>query len=400
MIGSLCIEHAKVVTLTDILPDRTVVVEEGRIRSILPARMAPAAPVGAARIDAGGALLTPGFIDLHTHGLLDYHVLKGPDDLVGMARALPRFGVTGWLPTITPRTSRDQIETMRLLARAAAEESSGPSARVLGFHCEGPYLALAGAIESASLSRAAPGYLSALIEATRPFKAVFSVAPDLPGVLPLIEIMRSHEAIVFMPHTAATPEETETAIAAGASHATHFYDVFPTPPVTEAGVRPCGTVEAIYAHPEVSVDFILDGVHVDPVAVRMALRCKGPDKVCLITDSMVGCGKVGRFRKASGTIVEFSAPGMPARIVGKDGKPGVLDGSGLTMNRAVGNAVRFGVADLPLAVRMATANPARIIGRGDRKGQIKEGYDADLVLLDDAFDPIRTWVGGECVFER
>ena len=398
---TLFIDHAKVVTLDKVLTDTTVIVTDGRIRSVLPSSEAAKAKDAATtdHVDAKGAMLTPGFIDMHTHGLRANLVQKDPVQLTTMAKGLTEFGVTGWLPTVAPELPGVDAEYMTILAQTAAKQTPASGAQVLGFHSEGPYLTQSGSLSPECLGKADPARVRAMMKAAKPFQLIFSIAPDFEGVVPMIKIMREEGAPVFMTHTAANAEQTEAAIEAGACHATHFYDVFPAPPVTEPGVRPCGTVEAIYAHPEVTVDFILDGVHVNPIAVRMALQCKGIDHVCLITDAMVGCGTLGEF-EFSGSIAAFTEPGMPARIVGGIGTKDTLIGSGLTMNYAVRNAVKFGVADLPVAVRMATANPAHVIGVDDRKGQIAEGYDADLVLLDDKFDPLRTWVAGETVFQR
>ena len=401
MTRTLFIDHAKVVTLTKALPDTTVIVENGRIRSILPSSEAAAdkAAATAEHVDAKGAVLAPGLIDLHTHGLRDCLVQKDPDQLTRMAKGLTEFGVTGWLPTMAPELPGTDAEYMKILAAAAAKQTPASGAQILAFHSEGPYITLAGSLAPENLGTADADRVRTMIEAAKPFKVVFSVAPDFKGIVPMIKIMRAQGVPVFMTHTAANAEQTEAAIEAGVCHATHFYDVFPAPPVAEPGVRPCGALEAIYAHPDVTVDFILDGVHVNPIAVKMALQCKGIDHVCLITDAMVGCGKVGRF-EFNGSIVEFKEIGMPARNVGGAGELNGITGSGLTMNYAVRNAVKFGVAELPVAVRMGSANPARVLGIDDHKGQIAEGYDADLVLFEDNFDVRRTWVAGETVYER
>ena len=103
-------------------------------------------------------------------------------------------------------------------------------------------------------------------------------------------MMGQDDTPVFMTHTMATVDETRRAIDAGVRHATHFYDVFPSPEETDRGVRPCGAAEVVLADERVSVDFILDGVHVEAVAVQVALRCKGPVGVCLATDANVGAG--------------------------------------------------------------------------------------------------------------
>jgi len=163
-------------------------------------------------------------------------------------------------------------------------------------------------------------------------------------------------------------------------------------------VRTCGAVEAVLADPRVSVDFILDGEHVHPVAAEMALQCKGPDRVCLITDANIGAGlPPGRYRFLDAEV-RFAYEGGPARLTENSYLPGGLAGSGLTMDRALRNALRLLGVDLPQAVRMVSGNPARVLGMSDRKGQIREGFDADFVLLDEDIEVVSTWVGGECRF--
>jgi N-acetylglucosamine-6-phosphate deacetylase len=158
-------------------------------------------------------------------------------------------------------------------------------------------------------------------------------------------------------------------------------------------------VEAILADPHVSVDFILDGVHVEPVAVQMAITCKGADKVCLITDANVGAGlPPGRYQSL-GSEIEFEYEGAPARMTQNSRFPGALAGSGLTMDKAVQNAVSMLKASIPQAIRMASANPAKVM-RLKNKGQIKRGFDADIVLLDQELKVIRTWIKGKCQYHK
>jgi len=240
-----------------------------------------------------------------------------------------------------------------------------------------------------------------LIDAARPYKAVFSIAPDFEGIGQLIPVMANNNTPVFITHTKANVEQGQAAIELGVRHATHFYDVFPCPEETDAGVRPCGVVEAVLADPKVSVDFILDGEHVDPIAVKMALQCKGPDRICLITDSNVGAGlEPGRYRFNKDTEIEFKYPGGPARAPENPNYPGCLAGSGLTMDRAVRNAMDMLGVDLPMAVRMASANPAKVLGLDNCKGEIKQGYDADIILMDKNLDIMQTWIGGCCRYEK
>lgn len=198
-----------------------------------------------------------------------------------------------------------------------------------------------------------------------------------------------------MTHTAATVEQTAAAIEAGVRHATHFYDVFPVPDESDPGVRPCGAVEAVLADPRVSVDFILDGEHVAPVACRMALACKGTRGVALITDANVGAGLApGRTYRFADYGVTFAYEGGPARMAADGPVPGALAGSGLTLDAALRNAVRMLGLDLPKAVALVSSTPARILGLDHRKGHIAEGYDADLVRLDDELRVKQTWIAG------
>jgi N-acetylglucosamine-6-phosphate deacetylase len=381
---------------TLILPDglRTecgLVIREGVIERLL--EPGESAGCGTRTVDAAGGFLAPGFIDLHIHGTHRHLVDNGPADLTAMAALLPRYGVTGWLPTVCPSPPGEDAAFLRTLASAKPR-----GANVLGFHLEGPFLSITGALPKAALGSADPRRVQALMDAAGPYRAVFSISPEFKGILDLIPLMVRDGAPVFMTHTRAGVADTRAAIEAGARHATHFYDVFPVPEETDPGVRPCGAVEAILADPRVTVDFILDGVHVDPVALRMALQCKGPGGVCLVSDANVGAGlPPGRYAFGEAEV-EFTEPGGPARGTRNSPYPGCLAGSGLTLDRAVRNAFRWLGQDLPLAVRMASVNPAAVLNLETSKGRLAPGWDADLVLLSPDLDVEQTWVGGHSVY--
>ncbi|HXK61090.1 MAG TPA: amidohydrolase family protein [Acidobacteriota bacterium] len=383
-------ENATVVLPGQARPRFSVLVEDGVIQTVAP-REQLNDQVVEERIDLGGDFLAPGFIDLHIHGTGFYLVDDGPDALAGLCGLLPKYGVTGFLPTVAPRRPDEDAEFLASLANAEPD-----GARVLGFHLEGPFLTLTGALPREALGNADPRRVERLIEACRPYSAIFSVSPDFEGILELLPIMAAGGTPVFMTHTRASVQQTEAAIEAGVRHATHFYNVFPVPPEPEPGVRPCGAVEVVLADPRVSVDFILDGEHVAPVACRMALACKGIDGVALITDANVGAGLPPQRRpyRFAGYDVTFAYQGGPARM-GDDGPiPGALAGSGLTMDAALRNAIRMLGLDLWQGVAMLSATPARILGLGDRKGRIAPGFDADLVQLDADLRVKQTWIGG------
>jgi N-acetylglucosamine-6-phosphate deacetylase len=385
--SKLIIKNARVVLSDQVLENQTVFCENGKIKKIGSAAQSDES--SARIIDAKGNFLAAGFIDLHIHGVHTYLVDNGPEEVAKICNILPMYGITGYLPTVCPSPKGKDAAFLQGLS---AGHYTG--AQVLGFHLEGPFLSLTGALPPEALGNADLERVENLIRAAKPYKAIFSISPEFEDITTLIPTMAKGNTPVFMTHTKANVSQTVEAIKVGACHATHFYDVFYAPEMTDPGVRPCGAVEAILASPNVSVDFILDGVHVDPIAVKMSLQCKGSEKVCLITDANVGAGMgAGRY-KFGGTEVEIACLGAPARLV----KCGGLAGSGLTMNLAVKNAVKLLGVELPLAVKMASANPAKVL-RLENKGLIKEGFDADMVMLDDQFKVLKTIIGGQCCYE-
>jgi N-acetylglucosamine-6-phosphate deacetylase len=225
--------------------------------------------------------------------------------------------------------------------------------------------------------------------------AVMSVSPDTPNIVPVIRRLRQEKVTVFLTHTRAGTADTEAALAAGAVHATHFYDVFYAPAETEPGVRPVGAVETILADPHASVDFIADGVHVDPMAIRAAIAAKGWSGVVLITDSNIGAGlPAGVYDTPWGYRVKV-APGDAARHETKN----FLAGSALTMDRGMANLLKWLKLPPEQVWAMGTLNPARVVGLAG-KGRLETGADADLVLWDEDLTAARTWVGGQLVYEK
>ena len=243
------------------------------------------------------------------------------------------------------------------------------------------------------------GLLDEILAACRRRARVMSLSPDTPGILPVIERLRERGVVPFVTHTRATLEQARAAFAAGARHATHFYDVFPLPPERDLGVRPAGLVEFFLAEPGATVDFIADGCHVDPVVIQMAARAKGCSGVSLITDANIGAGlPAGEYPTPWGYPVKVE-PGNGARIADR-GHPffGALAGSALTMNAGMANLLRWLPFPPEQVWAMGTVNPARTAGL-ERKGQLAVGADADLVLWNEDLTPATTWVGGDMVYD-
>lgn len=373
-----------------------VLIEEGKITAINP--RPDELPAEYERIDADGSLVTPGLVDVHTHGVQNFLFERDPQELVDGVTLLSRFGTTCVLPTLYSVLKFNTLSQIELLADALAsvEQLGAP-----GFHLEGPFLAIPGAGGSTI-----PGdlvLLDELLSAGRGRVRAMSVSPDCPNILPVIEVLRDQNIATFLTHTRASAAETQAAIDAGARHATHFYNLFPAPPEIEPGVRPVGAMEALLVDPRCTVDFICDGVHVDPLAIRLALLAKSWAGVIAITDSNVGAGaKEGVYPTPWGYSVKSTQNNGVRVHDSTHPLNGQLAGSALTMDQAMSNLLGWLDGAAHEIWAMGTCNPARLIGLAD-KGVLQPGADADLVLWSQQQGRLqarRTWVRGVCVFNR
>jgi N-acetylglucosamine-6-phosphate deacetylase len=392
---TLVITDARLVTGCGVIEGACIVVEQGRIAHLGSAAGADAAALQTAkRVSAGGRLVSTGLVDIHTHGI-GSHLFEGsPEELSSGALRMAQVGTTSFLPTLYTCLTPGHLGHIERLADAArAFNERGGAARIAGFHLEGPFLALTGA---AALCRETDLVLAReLVAACGGMARVMSVSPELPGICGIIEDLTGSGVRVFLTHTAATAEDTARAIDAGARHATHFYDVFPAPAEKEPGVRQVGAQEAILATARCTVDFIADGVHVDPLAIRLASLCKGWEKVALISDSNIGTAlPPGRYETPWGFPVRVS-PDDAARI-DDPAHPeyGGLAGSSLVLARAVRNVREWFNLPFETAVAMASSTPSEVAGLGS-VGRMEVGAHADLVVWSDELAPVMVVVGGE-----
>lgn len=383
----LLIQNVRLVRPGEDIVAGDVLVHDGRIAA---AGAVPPVASAATRIDGRGRLLTPGMIDVHTHGVMHSLYEAGPDGLRAAARELGRFGVTTVLPTIVPQIRTGWLDQ---LAATVAAIPAVSEVCIPGLHIEGPFMAVGGA--ACPTLPGDLGLLEEILAACHGRVAAMSLSPDAPNIVPVIRRLRERGIVVFLTHTRANVEQTEAALDAGATHATHFYDVFYAPAETEPGARPVGAVEAILADPRASVDFIADGVHVHPTAIRAAIAAKSWRGVILITDSNIGAGlPPGVYDTPWGYPVKVS-PTDAARHATKS----FLAGSALTMDRGMQNLFRWLKLPPEQIWAMSTLNPARLLGL-TTKGRLAESAAADLVLWDDDLRPAQTWVGGVCTYAR
>ncbi len=358
--------------------ERIVVVEDGKI-----AALSVSCDAGADDrvIDCGGLFLSPGFIDIHVHGGGGYSAMSGKsEDIIAMCNAHAQFGTTSILPTTlaAPMTALYKaVEGIREAASLPCDSS------ILGVHLEGPCLApaQAGAQSPDDLKVPAETDMTPLLDVWPEGVKMMGVAPELSGALELGEKLAERGIVASIAHSNATYDQVFEAVSHGYSDVTHLYSGC-SGMIRVKSYRIPGVIEAGLNLDALTAQVIADGKHLPLTLLQLIYRCKGADKIILITDGL---------DYAAGELVEGTVyrqlNGM--ETVYEDGVMKLLSreafaGSVATMNRLVRNMCAAGVP-LHEAVRMATENPAKRIG-ADKKGRIAVGMDADLILFDDNID--------------
>jgi N-acetylglucosamine-6-phosphate deacetylase len=326
-------------------------------------------------------MIAPGFIDLQVNGFAGHDAAGGGDAIAAISAALPRTGVTAFLPTLISAP----VEVGAGFAATVAGAPS-PGARVLGAHLEGPFLnpAYRGAHERACLSEPTAERVG-LVLAARP--RLTTIAPELPGALAAIGRLRKAGVVVSAGHTGADYEQGRLAIAAGVRLGTHLYNAMPP-----THHRRPGIVLALLLDARVTVGLIADGEHVHPAICEQVARLKGSGRVALTTDQTAAAGVAAGDYLLSGHKV--ISDGIAVRL-----PDGTLAGSAAKMDELVRRMAVLPGMNAVRAVTMASAAPARVLGESGL-GRIRTGACADLVLLDADLEVRLTMVGGVVRYRR
>lgn len=353
-----------------ILPSATVWIAEGKIQRI-ESREPEGAEHDGERIDGEGLRLIPGMIDVHIHGANGYDMMDGTAiSIQEVSRACAASGCTSFLATSVSSTMEDLLNMIRSVKSVIGQEQG---ARIAGIHLEGPYLnpKRKGMQNEKYLRHPDLDEMELIFQEAGSLIKMVTIAPELPGGMELISFLKQKEVVIAVAHSDATYEEAKLAFAAGASHVTHCFN----------GMRPIhhrdpGLVVAAFEEPHVSLQAIVDHVHLHPAIVRLMHRIKGPEGMVLITDALQAMG-LGDGTYLFGGHQVTVTEGI-ARLA-----DGTLASSTVTMNEALRLTVDSGIS-MTDAVHMASTSPARILGMPN-KGKIEAGYDADLVLLDERY---------------
>lgn len=358
-------------------------IENGQIRHVWTGdEPVPADAQNLPQKDSKNALAFPGFIDLHIHGFAGFGPELGTQEaLWEMSAALARQGVTAFCPTLYCGKPNDMETLLRQLAPAAGKE---PGAKILGFHLEGPFISpqKPGVMKPQDIAPADLDVLKRLYDAADGKIASMTLAPELPGIEPVIEFCLDHGILPQAGHTNAAYDEFLTGVKRGVTHATHLFNAMS--PFTQ---RAPGASGAVLMHPEVSCEIIADGVHVHRDVVAFLRRIKPAENIVLVTDALKPTGQAGGPFIANGEQVVFDGG------VWKRKADGVIAGSALTMACGVKNLADFGYP-LPEAAQCAAANPARLM-KLPKTGKLAAGFTADITLLDDTFTPVKTFISGQ-----
>jgi N-acetylglucosamine-6-phosphate deacetylase len=379
---------ARALTSTTEIADAGILVRDGVIEAIGP-REALSLPNGVQEVSATDKTAIPGFIDVHIHGAGGHDVMEGSTEaLSAVTSMVARHGTTSIVATTVTASPDDTLRGVAGIAKyiGMQRELGDARAEVLGLHFEGPFISpqRRGVHPQEWITPPSADLLEKFLHAAAGNAQILTIAPELVGAAPCIEAARRAGLVVALGHTDATYEQARAAIARGARHAVHVYNA-----MRPFSHRDSGVVGAVLTSPEVSAELIADGVHVDEAAMKLLLQAKGAGGVVLISDGISATGMPdGKYMLGH---FEVTVSGGVCRNA-----EGKLAGSTLTLDSALRNVVALG-ASLGDAVRMLTLNPAALLGLEFKKGVLRVGGDADVVLLDERLHVSAVFARGEAV---
>ncbi|MFB9275320.1 N-acetylglucosamine-6-phosphate deacetylase [Cohnella cellulosilytica] len=384
----LLIVGARVVAPQGTIADGYVHVKADKIAEVGSVRELGGRLTEVERVDAGGAWLVPGFVDVHVHGGANHDFMDADEEGI---RAITKFhasnGTTSMLATTLTAPREELTAVIALAADYMAKPM--PYAKLVGVHLEGPFVSVKwkGAQNPAYILPPQPEWLDDWVARFPGVVKLQTLAPEIEGSLDYIEKLAANGIVPSCGHTDATYDQVVAAADRGLRHAVHTFNA-----MTPLHHRNPGTVGAVLTDDRIVAEVIADGHHVHPAGVKLITRAKGVDNVILVTDAMAAAGMPDGDYELGGLPVHMKC-GV-ARLKENDS----LAGSTLTMISAVRFLVRKIGVSLEEASRMASANPARQLGLDASIGTLEAGKQADFLLLDDELKLVSTWIDGKKLF--
>ena len=365
----LLLRDARIVLENRIVEDGGIEIEDEHIVSV--SENQTELRSDAKTLSLGGLTVLPGFIDVHIHGAVGVDVMEASaDGLNEVSAYLATQGVTGWLATLVPGSDENYASVSAAVGQAMnASETTG--ARVLGIHYEGPFVntAQCGALHTEYFKTYSdPKDLDALPVPQNSVRMI-TMAPEVAGGVELVRELKKRGWVISIGHTRADLQVLEDAWAAGARHMTHFMNA-----MAPLHHRSPGPIAWGLSREDVTVDLIADGVHIHPFMLRLLMKTKGVSGISLISDAIAAAGKGDGDYQIWGETITVKN-GRTANAAGS------IAGSVISMLDAVRLLHSLGASYIDLA-RMASLNPAKLLGVDKECGSIEAGKRADLVALD------------------
>ncbi|MFN2452812.1 MAG: N-acetylglucosamine-6-phosphate deacetylase [Pyrinomonadaceae bacterium] len=391
---SMLLRSTRIILPDEAREDASLLIRGGRIATIYKSTKNETTPADAV-LNLDGLTLLPGFIDVHIHGAAGVDTMDASgDDLHRVARFLATRGVTAWLPTFVPAPDADYVRATKaveeLITAQDQSRTTITAARALGLHYEGPFVNVAqcGALRIKYFRTFTDARDVAALPVLNSKNAahMITVAPEVEGGIKLVRELRRRGWIVSIGHTRAGVEILDQACDAGAHHMTHFPNA-----MLALHHRAAGPIGWGLLRDDVTCDVIADGVHCDASMLRLILKCKTAERVALISDAVAPAGLGdGEYDVWGETIKVTDGRTSNAR--------GSIAGSVIAMDDAVRRMLALDVQMIE-ATRMASLNPARLLGVERNYGSIETGKRADLVALDEDGRVRLTIIGGRIAFD-
>jgi N-acetylglucosamine-6-phosphate deacetylase len=388
-----CYTQAKLILNDRVVPNGFLFEKEGVILET--GQMNALPPGNYEAIPCGGLYLSPGFIDIHTHGGGGFDYLDGTEEaFIKAAQTHLRHGTTTLLPTTTCCADDVLYRCIEIFKKVKKTANNIPY--MPGLHLEGPYFSVEqrGAQDPVYIRNPSPEHYEKIIEYAEGTIFRWSVAPELDGALEMGRRLSSQGILMSIAHSGAFYDEVLAAVDNGYSHITHLYSGMSTI-VRKGGFRILGVIESAYLIDSLTVEIIADGLHLPPELLKLILKCKDNRKICLVTDSMRCAGGtddpsfLGNMNDKFGVIIEDGVAKLPDRSA--------FAGSIATADKLVEVMVNKAALPLVKAVAMITSIPAGIADLR-KKGNLLPGYDADFVLFDEDIKVKKVFIAGKEVF--
>lgn len=383
MDSGICLHNANVLTGFSVMENCAVYIKNNKIADVFSEKrfqqkqFSPKVQI----INVNGSYIAPGLIDSHIHGIGGFGTDDGQvDSILKMSEILPKYGVTSFIPTLYAAKPDDMIKNIKAVVKAIGKEKG---AHILGMHLEGPFISKErlGVQPEDAVSPVDIKLMEKFYKVAKGHIINMTVAPELKNMRELALWCISKGIILQAGHTNATYAQMVEGMQARIMHTTHLFNA-----MSRMHHRDPGAVGAVFIHPEMSCEFIADGIHIDSNLIKLLFQFKPLDKLVMVTDSLKPTKQRAEVLYANNEEVYLNKCFYRK-------SDDVIAGSAMTMIEGVKNLVDWGMT-LEQAIRVSSPSPAEIL-KIQNKGYVAPGYDADLIIFNEDFTTINTIIDGK-----